>query len=75
MCLINFQLFSMSNSIIIMNERSNIMKKLISKKIFILTLIIILFSVLLSGCIEIIPPPQTNTGTVKIIISVLYLIN
>lgn len=45
------------------------MKNLISKKIFILTLAILLFSVLLSGCIEIIPPPQTNTGTVKISIS------
>ena len=58
-----------------MNERSNIMKKLISKKIFILTLSILLFSVLLSGCIEIIPPPQTNTGTVKINISGGYTYN
>jgi hypothetical protein len=42
------------------------MKILFLKKGVLLTLIVLFLSIILTGCIEIIPVPPTNTGTVKI---------
>jgi hypothetical protein len=49
------------------------MKKTPVRKSLLLTLIVLLFSVLLTGCIEIVPPPPTDTGTVKIEVTGNYV--
>ena len=49
------------------------MKKTPVRKSILLTLIVLLFSVLLTGCIEIVPPPPTDTGTVKIEVTGNYV--
>ena len=49
------------------------MKKTNVRKSLLLTLIVLLFSVLLTGCIEIVPPPPTDTGTVRIEVTGNYV--
>ncbi|MBN2395962.1 MAG: hypothetical protein JXC36_05825 [Candidatus Atribacteria bacterium] len=49
------------------------MKKLLLKKVFLTLLIVSLLSIGLTGCLDIVvPPSETETGTVKLVVSGNY---